>query len=221
MIKVLRDVVGMTEVNKSVVIPFTISNVSDKPMKLEAIIYTSDDEYVVKQDWVRMLGLNEEIILEEVTKEHEDAAFIVRINLEQVEAKHVYIRMYNSDTSYVSHKIYIAKSGGSTITTKPIELDFRPRNILINDEVDCTANNVEVEFDTINFVIEVMACNNATSNNPVWENMTQQYLARQPFEFTNNIKDNDKTWAVSVRYEITKMTSNSTLELSDIKLTIL
>lgn len=220
MIKIIRDIVGIID-NVHTVVPFTLEKLPDKPLKIETIA-VNNDKYTVKTNWIYQVTDSGEVLTTQITKEkHEDGLFVVRVNLSEINASSIYIRVYNEDTSFITPQIYIMKKSQGTITTNAIELGFRPRTVKVLDSVDCTANGAIVSFDKSHFDIQVLASNNSTSQNPTWEDMTSEYLEKRPFEFKNNNKDNGKLWSVAIKYVLSKHYSNSTIEISDIKLTVL
>lgn len=218
MIKILRDVVGVN--SGYAVVPFTVENLPDKALTPEAIIVVGES-YTVKTDWIRRVESAGEVTVTTVTKEDTDSVFVLRANLQQLDASSVYIRLYNEDTSFISPQIIIAKSEEGTIITKAIELDYRPKTLKIVDSVDCTVNGALAPFDVSNFEIQILASNNSTSTVPVWEDMTTEYFSKVPFEFTNTEKDDGKLWSVAVKYVVRKLSTNSTVEITDIKLIVL
>ena len=218
MIKILRDVVG---VNQNMVnIPFTFENLPDKVLTLEAIIFDGQN-YLPITDVIYQVINDTETLIETITKENEDDLFVAKIDLSQQDAEAVYIRAYNQDESSLTPMIHIAKSENATLQTKAISLDFRPKSVKVIDSVDCTFAGTIAAFTPINFNIQVLASNNSDSSSPVWEDMTAQYLDGTAFEFTNSEKDNDKAWSVAVKYVISKLSTNSTVEISDVKLIVL
>lgn len=220
MIKIIRDIVGITDTTHAT-IPFTLENLPDKPLKIEAIV-VNGETYTVKTSWIYHVMDDKEVLTTTVNKEtHEDGLFVVRVDLSQINASGVYIRVYNDDMSFVTPQIRIMKKSQGSIVTRAIELGFRPKSVKVIDSVDCTANGALVSFDKSNFNIQVLASNNSTSRVPVWEDMTSEYLENKPFEFENNTKDSGKLWSVAVKYVISKQYTNSTVEISDIKLIVL
>ena len=221
MIKILRDVVGRN--GNIVPIPFTLENLPEKALSVEVLIKsTSNPKYFVRVDCIYKVTDEGETNITEITKDDEDGLFVAKIKLSEVaDAESVYIRVYNNDTSFITPQIHITKDSDATLQTHAIELDFRPKSIKVIDSVDCTANGALVAFDASNFKIQVLASNNSTSKTPAWEDMTSEYLNKSEFVFVNNEKDNDKLWSVSVKYVVKKLSTNSTVEISDIKLIVL
>lgn len=218
MIKILRDVVG---VNQDMVnIPFTLENLPDKTLTLEAIIFDGQ-HYLPISDVIYQVTNDSDVVIEEVTKENQDDLFVVKLDLSQQDAESIYIRIYNQDTSFVTPMIHITKCNTATMQTKAISLDFRPKSVRVLDSVDCTFAGTLAAFDKTNFDIQILTSNNSDSTSPVWEDMTTQYLDKTAFEFTNSEKDNDKAWSVAVKYVVTKLSTNSTVEISDVKLIVL
>lgn len=220
MIKIIRDIVGITDTAHATV-PFTLENLPDKSLKIETIA-VNGDTYTVKTNWIYQVLDDDEVLTSQITKEkHEDGLFVVRIDLSQINASSIYIRIYNDDTSFITPQIHIMKKSQGSVVTRSIELDFRPKRLKVIDSVECTANGALVPFDNSNFSIQVLASNNSTSKTPVWEDMTSEYLNKSEFIFVNNAKDNGKLWSVSVKYVVRKLSTNSTVEISDIKLVVL
>ena len=218
MIKILRDVIG---VNQGMVnIPFTLENLPDKALTLEAIIFDGQN-YLPVPNVIHQVTNDSETIIEEVIQENQDDLFVVKLDLTQQDVESVYIRIYNQDTSFVTPMIHITKSESATMQTKAISLEFRPKSVRVLDSVDCTFAGTLAAFDKTNFDIQILASNNSDSTSPVWEDMTTQYLDKTAFEFTNSEKDNDKAWSVAVKYVVTKLSTNSTVEISDVKLIVL
>lgn len=220
MIKILRDVIGRN--GTVITVPFVLENLPDKPMTPEVIIKTEDSNYVVRTDSIVRVVDDIEEPVTEITKEDNDGLFIVRLNLASInDAQSLYIRVYNIDTSSISPEIIIAKDSEATIQTRTIDLDFRPKTVKVIDSVICTANGAIVPFDASNFDIQVLVSNNSSSTNPIWEDMTAEYLNHEEFTMYNNQKDSDKLWSIGVKYVVQKHSTNSTIEISDIKLIVL
>ena len=95
-----------------------------------------------------------------------------------------------SDTKSVSRRIYSFQKESDLDTyceylTDPVILAEKPNCVLMAQSVSCNSN-----VDT-----KVYVCNNALDNNPIWEDMTNEYLLGMPHYFTNNICYSDK-WAI-------------------------
>lgn len=221
MIKILRDVVGRKDNIAN--IPFTFKDLPEKPLNIEVLIKSaSNNEYLVRIDWIYEVTDIGETNVTEITKDNEDGLFVAKINLVEItDIESVYIRIYNDDTSFITPEIFITKGTDATLQTNAIELDFRPKTLKVIDSVECTANGALVPFDASNFEIQVLASNNSTSQSLTWEDMTSEYLTKSEFVFTNNEKDNGKLWSVSVKYVVRKLSTNNTVEICDIKLIVL
>jgi hypothetical protein len=65
------------------------------------------------------------------------------------------------------------------------------------------------------YTIKVEACNNAFDTTPTWEDITASYLAEGFHEFTNRVKQADKSWGISIRLNIRKNASSDSVEVQE------
>lgn len=221
MINILRDIVGVSDTN-TLTIPFQLYDLPEEPMNIELIIFkrTRSNQMTTNRYIYRILENGDEESVTEIGPEDEGRAFIVKINTSSLNVDQLFIRIYNKDISFITSNIYVLDNQNLFLMTAEQKFKKRPKKIKIVDVVDSTYNNAIVPFDRSYFDIEILVCNNYTSTKPVWEDMTEAYLNKELFTFDNKIKDADKDWTIAVKYNINKITKNSTVELSDIKLVI-
>lgn len=75
------------------------------------------------------------------------------------------------------------------------------------------ANRILVTMDAViptGAVLLVEACNNAYDDQPTWEDITSQVLAKRGYIFTNSTSASGK-WGINVRFKITKGTATETV----------
>lgn len=222
MINILNDVSGISGTN--LVVPFSLdsSDLNDDALTVEIIGKIGGTYKALPKGCVFMVntGGTEESV-NTILPVDFDKIFMLRINTNTSNVDSVYIRVYNKDVSIVSPEIFVSKETLLEVATKPKVLDFRPTSVIIKDKVYCTYNGAIANLGRDKFEIAIYISNNSTSTTPVWEDVTNEYLADAPLVFKNTTKDSEKTWAVSVKYKIRKINSNSTVQISDIAVLIL
>lgn len=220
MINVISDVVSVLNDNNRIIIPFTFIGKLYNELNLQAILINEDtEETQIHTDCLFVNVEGVEKSTNKITEENKNGVFSVQINLPSLEYK-VYIRAYDKDTSFISPIITPVGEKECVITTKPKDVNFRPKKISVVDNINCIVNNSKVDLSTAHFDINVFVTNNATSTNVIWEDMTESYLASSEYEINNDAKDFDKPYSVSVKYQLTKLETNSTVEITDIQLII-
>lgn len=222
MINILRDIQGITGTN--VVVPFTLekANLRKDPVKVELIGKIDGRATTLPDGLVYVVqDGGTEVAITNITPVDFDSHFIVRIDTTVHDIEQLYIRVYNKDLSFVTPKIHIAKDMELEFVTAPKEAEFRPKTLKITDKVSCTYNGALASLTQDKFDITVSICNNASSATPVWEDVTSAYLSKQPLVFKNSQNDAGVPWAVSIKYQINKTISDSTVEIADIAIMVL
>lgn len=222
MINILRDITGVSETNM-LIIPFQLYDLPEDPMNIELVVFkrTRSTEMVTNHFIYRVLENGDEEETLNINQEDEGRTFLIKINTSTLNVDQLYIRIYNKTMSFLSSNIYVLDSESLFFMAKNQEFKKRPKKIKVIDVVDTTSSNTVVPFNRSYFDIQVLVTNNFTSNSPVWENMTDEYLNNEIHTFTNKTKDSDKDWSVSIKYIVNKITKNSTVEFSDIKLVVM
>lgn len=222
MIHILNDVHGISGTN--LVIPFSLdsSDLNNDAVTVEAIGKVGAMYKTLPSGCIFMVNANkvEETVSTTILPVDFDKVFMLRLNTNTNNVESIYIRIYNKDISVVSPEIFISRQTNLEFSTKPKTLDFRPTSVTIKDNVYCTYNGVVTDLTRDKFDIAIYISNNSTSAEPVWEDVTNDYLTKSPLVFKNTTKDSDKAWSVSVKYKIHKSNGNSTVQISDIAMLV-
>ena len=222
MINILNDVQGISGTN--LIIPFSLdpANLRDDAVTVEAIGKIGGTFKTLPNGCVFVVNDDDtEESISTIIPSDFKKLFVIRLNTTTHKVDSIYIRIYNKDISIVSPEIYISKDTKLEFSTKPKVVDFRPKAIELTDNVYCTYNGAIVELARDKYNVNIFISNNATSTTPVWEDVTNAYLAGERLIFKNTEKDNSQSWAVSVKYKIQKTNSNSTVQVSDIAMLVL
>lgn len=221
MINILNDVHGISGTN--LIIPFSLdySNLQGNVVTVEAIGKIGNKYETLPKGNIFMVKDND-------TEEPVDMihyidfarVFVLRLNTSAHNVESIYFRIFNKDMSAISPEIFISRDTLLEFSTKPKELEFRPTSITVKDNVHCTYNNAVVGLTRDKFEISIYISNNSTSEQPVWEDVTNDYLNNLPLVFKNTTKDSGKPWTASVKYKIKKINTNSTVQISDIAMLI-
>lgn len=223
MINILQDIQGFSD--NLLVVPFTLdtTKLGDKPVKVEAIAKIGDTFAPLPAGnvYIAPEGRGAEQPIETIKVAQFSSLFMVKADMQTYAIKELHIRVYNDNMSSLSQKITISREESLDFALKPIELDFRPKSLRVHDNVKCTLNNNICDFSKGNFDIQILICNNATSQHPTWEDVTDSYLNGEDLTFKNNVKDEGTVWSVSLRYKVQKTNPNSTVMVSDIVIDVL
>ena len=121
--------------------------------------------------------------------------------------RYMKLAIIEGSNTYFSPIILLSSNNTLDFTTIPLVLDNRPFKVKVDDKKKIINGS--------NISINVYVTNNALDEEPVWENMTTQYLTNQFYTFTNEEKTNIK-WAIAVRYLIVKSDYNAGFEIEEI-----
>ena len=222
MINILNDIQGISGTN--LIIPFTLdtSKLRESAVTVEAIGKIAGTYKTIPDGSIFVVNDNEtEQTVKTILPIDFNKTFVIRLNTSVNNVDSLYIRIYNKDISIVSPEIQICKTTDLEFSTKAKAINFRPQSVTVKDNVHCTYNGAICALTRDKFDIAIYISNNATSKVPVWEDVTNAYLAGSPLVFKNTLKDENQSWAVSVKYKIHKTNGNSTVQVSDIAMMIL
>lgn len=224
MINIINDIQALA--GNFLIVPFSLNKarLGDKAVKVEIVANISDNYAPLPGGSVFIVTPGQDNVeqpIETIRPEQFDSVFLAKIDTTTFDVREIHIRIYNNTMSYLSPNVIVTTENALDVAVKPIPLDFRPKSLVIKDTVKCTSNNTICDFSRENFDLEVMICNNATSQHPTWEDVTDAYLEKAPLSFKNKQKDDGEVWAVSVRYKVQKTNPTSTVQISDIVLHIL
>lgn len=222
MINILNDIQGISGTN--LIIPFTLdsSSLRDNAVTVEVIGKIGGTFRTLPDGCVFVVNADDtEQAVKTILPSDFKKVFVVRLNTTTHNVDSLYIRIYNKDLSIVSAEIYISKATTLEFATKPKVVGFRPKAIEVTDNIHCTYNGAIVALTRDKFDIQIMISNNANSTKPVWEDVTNAYLAGQRLPFKNTVKDANQSWSASIKYKIRKTNSNSTVQVSDITMLVL
>lgn len=121
--------------------------------------------------------------------------------------KYIKIVATEGTNAFDSSPILVSSLNALDFSLNPIELTERPSKIKVDDK-----KNVLLPE---NIIMTIYACNNALDNSPTWEDMTTEYQNGIFFSFSNELKT-ATSWAISVRYIITKSNYDAGVDIEEI-----